>query len=444
MNASTPITEATGSSISGTYIPEQFFNDPSAYIDGTDPNGTWGLLFLGASVVIQLVLQSWSLTITTPDPIAVTNGSGNYSFTGLASGTYEVGLVPAPGDVQTYPAAGAEQTVTVTDGQNATGVDFGLQPASNLTTTSFFLSTQATTWGQAITINYTIANEGYGDAPAFDVGVFLSDDGTIAASDPSIATLHFDGLAARVLDHRPGDRGPPLDAAGRLRLDLADDRRLPDRSQPRSDAQRCGRRRQSGARHRRGGAIVAPNQAVTTAPGIQQNPSIAVDPSNPNHIVVASMDYSLVNTGYAGIGVAVSEDDGATWTDSSVPLPGGFNQGAAQPTVEFDGQGNVFIAFMAATYLGPQQPPLTLPDRASPSRWTTASRRTMGSSCPGAPTAASPGASPSPWSRIPSRARRARGHHGRQVNFELIPVSPSTPTRACPTASPTPITTTST
>ncbi len=111
---------------------------------------------------------------------------------------------------------------------------------------------------------------------------------------------------------------------------------------------------------------IAPNQAVTTAPGIQQNPSIAVDPSNPNHIVVASMDYSLVNTGYAGIGVAVSEDDGATWTDSSVPLPGGFNQGAAQPTVEFDGQGNVFIAFMAATYLGPQQPPLTLPEPGIP------------------------------------------------------------------------------
>ena len=99
---------------------------------------------------------------------------------------------------------------------------------------------------------------------------------------------------------------------------------------------------------------MAPNQAVTSGSGVQQNPSIAVDPANPDHIVVAYMDNTLVNTGYAGIGVAVSNDGGTTWQADSVPLPGGFDQGAATPTVQFDGQGNVFVEFMAATFLGPE------------------------------------------------------------------------------------------
>ena len=327
MNASTPITEATGPNISGTYVPEQFFNEPFAYINGTDPNGTWGLLFPGAQG--DITIQSWSLTITTPDPIAVTDGSGNFSFSGLAPGTYEVGVVPSPGDVQTFPAAGAEQTVSVTAGENATGISFGLQPASNLTTTSFYLSTQATSWGQSITINYTITNEGYGDAPAFDVGVFLSDDATIAASDPSLETLHFDGLAAQssttgqVTVALPSTPPAGFGSTDQTIVGFLID---PNHELTHNDAADDANQ---GLGTDQAALSMTPNQAVTTSPGVQQDPSIAVDPSNPNHIVVAYMDDSLVNTGYAGIGVAVSEDDGATWTYSSVPLPSEFNQGAA-------------------------------------------------------------------------------------------------------------------
>ena len=85
------------------------------------------------------------------------------------------------------------------------------------------------------------------------------------------------------------------------------------------------------------------NRAVTTDPGVQQMPSIAADPLDANHLVIAYMDYSLVTTGYAGIGVAVSHDSGATWQHTSVPLPAGFDQGAANPIVKFDGQGHVFV-----------------------------------------------------------------------------------------------------
>ena len=107
------------------------------------------------------------------------------------------------------------------------------------------------------------------------------------------------------------------------------------------------------------------NVAVTTDPGVQQSPSIAVDPLDANHLATAYMDRSLVTTGYAGIGVAVSFNDGATWQHSSVPLPAGFNQGASNPTLVFDDQGNAFVSYEAATFLGPQ-PPLTNPTTIDP------------------------------------------------------------------------------
>jgi len=94
------------------------------------------------------------------------------------------------------------------------------------------------------------------------------------------------------------------------------------------------------------------NIPITTDPGVQQNPSIAVDPQDANHLVAAYMDYSLLTTGYAGIGVAVSENDGASWQNTSIPLPAPFDQGAADPTMQFNAQGQVFVSFAAATFLG--------------------------------------------------------------------------------------------
>jgi hypothetical protein len=104
------------------------------------------------------------------------------------------------------------------------------------------------------------------------------------------------------------------------------------------------------------------NTPLTTSGGVQQMPSVAVDPHDANHVVVAYMDYSLVHTGYAGIGVAVSHDAGSTWQYSSVPLPANFDQGAANPIVKFDDQGHVFVTYMAATFLGDEKPPITSPD----------------------------------------------------------------------------------
>jgi hypothetical protein len=109
-------------------------------------------------------------------------------------------------------------------------------------------------------------------------------------------------------------------------------------------------------------AIAPTDSLLTDDPGVQQMPSIAVDPADARHLVVAYMDRSLVNTGYAGIGVRVSRDGGASWSDSSLTLPSGFDQGAADPVVRFDASGKqVFVSFMAATFLG-SKPPITDPD----------------------------------------------------------------------------------
>ncbi|MHC4404712.1 MAG: SGNH/GDSL hydrolase family protein [Planctomycetota bacterium] len=111
--------------------------------------------------------------------------------------------------------------------------------------------------------------------------------------------------------------------------------------------------------------IAGANRAITTDPGVQQMPSIAVNPLDSNHLVIAYMDYSLVDTRYAGIGVAVSQDGGTTWQHTSIPLPENFDEGAANPITKFDDQGQVFVSFMAATFLG-EKPPLTNPNFWNP------------------------------------------------------------------------------
>jgi hypothetical protein len=107
-----------------------------------------------------------------------------------------------------------------------------------------------------------------------------------------------------------------------------------------------------------GRCLPSGNQALTTNPSVQQ-PSVAVDPADAKHVVVTYMDHSLVTTGYAGLGVAVSHDGGDTWQHSAIPLPQGFDQGASNPIVQFDGQGHVFVSFMAVTFKGSYESPLT-------------------------------------------------------------------------------------
>lgn len=98
---------------------------------------------------------------------------------------------------------------------------------------------------------------------------------------------------------------------------------------------------------------VGENVAVTSVPENNNEPSIAVDPNDPLHLVAAGNDYGTPN-GDAWVGYYVSWDGGETWTRGLIPgyptgpisVLTGF-RGAGDPVVCFDGQGEVYISGIA-------------------------------------------------------------------------------------------------
>ncbi len=77
-------------------------------------------------------LQGWCLQLSGPvSATAVTDASGNYSFTGLPAGTYTLCEVVQSGWHQTFPTSGPAcpggygWTITVADGSGASFIWFG-------------------------------------------------------------------------------------------------------------------------------------------------------------------------------------------------------------------------------------------------------------------------------------------------------------------------------
>src|SRR5262249_4185151 len=125
-----------------------------------------------------------------------TDVAGNYSFADLAPDTYQVSLLHSTTDNVTFPNADGTRSVPLADGQSVHDVNFGVLPAPDLIGSSFRVAAPATALGQPLPVNYTVTNQG-GDAPAFDVGLYLSADGTIGTSGTLLDTIHVaDGLAA--------------------------------------------------------------------------------------------------------------------------------------------------------------------------------------------------------------------------------------------------------
>ncbi len=115
--------EQTGS------IGDRVWKDADA--DGVQDSGETGI----NGVTVQLLNSSDTVIAT-----QVTSGDGNYSFTGLAAGTYKVKVVSSTlpsGYVQTYDLDGTgtahTATATLTTGQNRTDVDFGYRAAPSCT-----------------------------------------------------------------------------------------------------------------------------------------------------------------------------------------------------------------------------------------------------------------------------------------------------------------------
>jgi hypothetical protein len=359
-NAANPV--STGSSpFSGAYRPETPFSSPLSHVFDGAANGTWGLMFQGD--VSGLSLNGWSLTFTEPEPNVVTDANGSYAFTGLAPGAYSVGVVLPPAAKATSPGQGVTlNPINVSGDDVVSGVDFGLQPAPDLVGTSFQVVESSPNWGDEVTVNYTLANQGGSDAGPFAVNFTLFDSSQPVRHHDVLQTVSIDHGLARgatlqglVKLQLPGTPGQPpagfsypYEAFLGLQID-------PNHQVAESDVTNNG---ETTLGKDMATLQQLPNEAVTDDAGVQQMPSIAVDPHDAQHIVIAYMDYSLLSSGYAGIGSAVSHDGGATWQRHTVPLPAGFDRAAGQPTVQFDDQGHVFVSYMAATFLGAVKPPL--------------------------------------------------------------------------------------
>jgi len=167
------------------------------------------------------------------------------------------------------------------------------------------------------------------------------------------------------------------------------------------------------------------NRAISLDPDVQQNPSIAVDPLDSDRLVVAYMDYALLETGFAGIGMGRSVDGGLTWQHNEISLPQDFDQGAANPVVQFDAQGRVFVTFMAATFLGEPS------NLTSPEWWARGPglQANNGVFVARSDDGGAPGASRWPWCLTFTRART--------WTLRSFPIWPSTPLPSCPMDSPT-------
>ncbi len=337
----------------GDFRPQEALTLPHAHVYDGDPNGLWQLVFLGD--VSGITLNSWSLTFTIPEASTQTAADGSYSFTNLAAGTYDVGVVVPPAGALTFPAS--THSVTVGDNQLIGGVDFGIDPAPDLVGSSFSIVTPPTDWGQPVSIQYTLTNQGADNAGPFSVQLLLSGDGFLDGNDVVLQTLSFAGLERFtsitgtidiVLPGAPGTPPAGLENASPLNILLGFNIDSANAVVEGSETNNANR----GAGQDFAFVFAQPNQAITTDAGVQQMPSVAVNPLDANHVVMAYMDYALLATGYAGLRVAVSHDAGKTWQYSSVPLPAAFAQGASTPTVRFDGQGKVYVSFMAATFPG--------------------------------------------------------------------------------------------
>lgn len=76
-------------------------------------------------------------------------------------------------------------------------------------------------------------------------------------------------------------------------------------------------------------------------------PSIAVDPTNPNRIVIGWRQFDTVNSNFRQAGYGYSLDGGLTWTFPGVLDPGNFR---SDPVLDFDNDGNFYYNSLQGTF----------------------------------------------------------------------------------------------
>jgi hypothetical protein len=386
-NAASGVASTITTAVTGTFRPLQQFNDPSQLIyDGPpNPNGGWRLLIFansGSPALTGFQLNSWSMQFTGTELSTTTDSNGQYAFNDLPAGPVTVAVVNTA--TGTNPSA----SVTVPTSGKVTQ-DIGIHPNPDLVGTSFqVVPSGSVDWGSSVFVNYTITNRGPGDAGPFHAEIRLSNDGTIDTADtlltPFLVPTDPSGLKAgssvsgTVMVHLPGSPGVPpsgFDTLDKAFLGLRID-----------SANEVAETTETNNANQGNGIDMAPvvpfgDLQITNNSGVQQQPSLAVDPTNANHLAMAYMDYAQpgVLAGYAGIAVIQSTNGGVTWTaPTPVPLLAGYDGAAGYPVARFDGNGNFFVSFMAAKFLAPNLPPVIFPDGISRNPTTNVLTRSYG------------------------------------------------------------------
>lgn len=107
----------------GSFKPEGLLS----LLDGEDANGTWQLKIIDDEGGFVGTLNSWSMEITTSETSTQTDVDGNYAFTNLQPGTYQVAEVQQDGWSQTFPDGNGTYTIDLAAGEIVEDADFGNQ-----------------------------------------------------------------------------------------------------------------------------------------------------------------------------------------------------------------------------------------------------------------------------------------------------------------------------
>ncbi len=92
---------------------------------------------------------------------------------------------------------------------------------------------------------------------------------------------------------------------------------------------------------------IPPNINATHATGNQAEQTVAVDPTNPNHIVIVSNDPSPG----PGLFEAYSADGGATWVTRQIAAGDDeLGPGCCDPSLAYDQYGNLFFTYLLSTF----------------------------------------------------------------------------------------------
>jgi hypothetical protein len=139
------------------------------------------------------------------------------------------------------------------------------------------------------------------------------------------------------------------------------------------------------------GGSKATNVNTDTEPiaGPHNETSIAVDPTNPKHLIGSANDYQLVPNPDGSVTETiysrahVSFDSGQTWTNYTIPFPSQYNA-TGDPAVAFDADGRAYIATLGFNIFASNILPDVLVSRSSDGghSWSTPTVLASGSSGP--------------------------------------------------------------